>query len=830
MKKKIILGLLLAVAASGIIFIGCDLFMPKETGGSTAYDPLIIRGRGPNGEEVEIEFTTTRTVPRAVLTPQTGDSYELRKDGRVTSSGKIEVDETHIIFKPSNGDRQFVASYVRGDDYITLFEIPDDNGELVTGLGPTTPGFGSGGSPSGGGGGGGGGSSRPYYDVVAITQAAVIGVLGNNAIRGAGNNVTLGGDTNRVTSNVSIHVPLIVESETEMPVRFTIGSEKEVMFSGTGSLTVREGDELIITGGGTLRIAGTALNIDGKEAKLTVDPGTRLIITNDGTTPAAVNIDNGGEVTVKGGDIDIYTAVTVSSSATDPVANPATMRVASGNVNVYTGGYLTIGGGGVLDLDATASTRPPKLNISGTGVVEISGSGLWDPKDDLDNPLYGAVSLRGSAEFIVPSGPDQDSLNQAIIDVKKVTDRGGNYQGKVVVKLTGGEGGFYGTFGAGGTYIQVDVKQNSNTDIPDTLENRIPYTIRGQGIGAGDTPLNVGIWLANDNITLENVKFNIATAAGTIGDDKDTGVVPKDAFATSIYNAAVMIGRRDDSNKAGTTVDLLAHNYADVWYVTVRNCIVNITGGTGFTAGIWVMGRYVTIEGNIVTAKGSGTSSVQALGFMRWNSGLVVRNNDLKAEYSSWRNPAGGNTWNAPASSIFINMIFELAQPYSGWSISNNKLYCDYDNTPNGPLSCFSFFVNSAIPIVPGDRSGVKDMRDNNFGSSSSTWVTYPRPNPDTRSDARRIIDALIYDNINTRSAGKGFGTVTLVLDSGWDGLNEGYTITNGRISNITHWGYNVVQPGGNQFSNALNPAGNIIIDADGNRSNGTASLKGMWD
>ena len=823
MKKKIILGVLLAIAALGMIFFGCDLFMSEGAGSPSTYDPLIIPARGPNGEEVEIEFSTTRK-PKAVLTPQTGDSYVMRIDGRVISQGTVQIDEIHITFRPGNGAPAFVGSYTRGVAHIdiVLFEIPDENGNLPGETGPSVPGGGA-----GGGGGGGGGPTRPTYDVVARSPTVVIGVFGSKAVGGAGNAVNLTGDTRRITSNVAIYVPIVVEREDSGPVKLIVDSRSEVMIAGTGSLTVNPGEELIVTGGGTLRIAGTALNISGEDAKLTVDTGTKLIIANEGSNPPTLNINDNGELALDGGDIDIYTAVSVRSTSAAPADNPATVKVNSGNVNVYSGGYLTIGSGGVLELGTSSSSRPPRLNISGTGVVEITEDGAWLPEDDTPaaSPLsFEGVTLRGSGELIVPSGPTEATLNTVISRIKRI-DRTSSYQGKVVVKLTTG---FYTGVNAAAPlkYIQVDVKENSNAAKPDVLENRVPYTIRGRGIGEDDLELKVGIWLANDNITLENVKFNITTAAASVGNNKDDGIVPKTPFRNTIYSAAVMIGRKDTNNMAGATTNLIAYNYADVWYVTVRNCDITFTGGvagTGFTAGIWVMARYVTIEGNTVTAISSSVSAVQALAFIRWNDGIrIINNKKLTAKFAAGYPTVVGNagdiaTYFIPASAIFVNSIFERPEGYPGCVISGNTLaYGNSNNNAPGNSNtqgaCFSFFINTATASIADNntRKGIADMRKYHFSWDDSTWVLEPLEQDS--SDAKRLV-TMLMNNIRS-TGGNGFGAIFLYMQGGGDNAVESYAIKDGEVIRISYWGYQVINgndvfegPGGDEYGNiTFNP------------------------
>jgi hypothetical protein len=139
MKRKTIFGLLIAILASGLLIAGCDIF-PENFGGPSAYEPLIIRGKTINGDDVEVEISTKRT-PRVVLTPENGDNYVLRINGVEVSRGTIQLDETRMTFYPSNG-QPFVADYTKGDDYIFMYEIPDVDGGLTTGLGDSNPGRG----------------------------------------------------------------------------------------------------------------------------------------------------------------------------------------------------------------------------------------------------------------------------------------------------------------------------------------------------------------------------------------------------------------------------------------------------------------------------------------------------------------------------------------------------------------------------------------------------------------------------------------------------------------------------------------------------------------
>ena len=111
MKRKI-LALLAVIAVSGVVFTGCDLLEQIGGGGdATAYEPLVIRGKTMNGDDIEITITTTRTAPRTVLTPANGDSYVLRVNGYETSRGTIGLNEGFMTLYPSNGNPPFTATY-----------------------------------------------------------------------------------------------------------------------------------------------------------------------------------------------------------------------------------------------------------------------------------------------------------------------------------------------------------------------------------------------------------------------------------------------------------------------------------------------------------------------------------------------------------------------------------------------------------------------------------------------------------------------------------------------------------------------------------------------
>ena len=397
---------------------------------------------------------------------------------------------------------------------------------------------------------------------------------------------------------------------------------------------------------------------------------------------------------------------------------------------------------------------------------------------------------------------NQTTLNTVVTAIKSINRGSGNNQGNVVIQLTPA---FYNY---SSSYIIVDYSpSNTAGGIP---KNTKPYTIRGLGTTGTSPSLKVGMWLANDNITLENVKFVIGST--NKGTSQNNGNVPKYLWAwehdgtvyySVDYCAAVLIGRNIGTDRSGLSPRALGYEFDEtpanaLQNVTVRNCDISIKGSVDYTAGIWVLGRIITIEGNTVTATGNGRSPVQALGFMRWDSGIRVTGNTLKAVYGTPPDasvdlgktpsgPANYGNWpvNAPGSAFFINGMFEVSFPYTGSVISGNTLSYGSSHTDYG----FSFYINGAVPATP-TRAGITEMREDDFANGDTKWIT------DTANTSQiyRLVREL-FGNI-----GNGFGLVSLVLQVGdgntympkvWnDYAHEIYTIKSGQPIRISYWGY----------------------------------------
>jgi len=375
---------------------------------------------------------------------------------------------------------------------------------------------------------------------------------------------------------------------------------------------------------------------------------------------------------------------------------------------------------------------------------------------------------------------DEKQLN----DIIGIVKTSANLQAgqKAVICLTEA---FYVDANKEGTYIKVDAGTTANT---------VPYTIRGLGKNAtgANTTLKVGIWLANDNVTLEEVKIDITSASETN--------TPQQAFDSGFYLTAVMIGRDNGQNR-DTYTDPVSNN------VTVRNCDISIKGG-GQIAGI-TLGGYkgatraksidvthskgatnIRIEGNTVVAALTGFSACAGVMVFVWEPSINIINNILTAKWGvSYSSTIGDSPANRPASAIFFNRVNEN-RPWGG-SIRGNTLSGKESN------ELFSFFINAMMPskaesVLTGygeDKKtpGIAAFTGKKFGTSQSTWATTI---PANTTDLYERLFLELKSNITD-----GFGSFYMVVyvnDSGTpkDWSTEYYNFNGGVLDHVSYWGF----------------------------------------
>jgi hypothetical protein len=398
-------------------------------------------------------------------------------------------------------------------------------------------------------------------------------------------------------------------------------------------------------------------------------------------------------------------------------------------------------------------------NISYTAVITIISSSGYTLSGVAANPVAGAVSSvtsqSGSGAVINAVFPvladDPGSLGTAIAAAKASANP--------VVQLTSG---FYSTANSGGSYIAVDAG---------TTDNPTPYTIKGTGKASSDV-LAVGILLANDNVTLEQVKINIPAAA--------SGIAAPSSWET--YNAGISIGRAGSGGTLLTLGNLTSSN------VTVKDTDVTITGAAGFTAGIYVCGvaassnnvyasTNITLSGNTVHATGYSSNAVQALAIGIWHPSIVITGNTFEARYGT--RGSKGYYGGRPASAIYISRVYGADKIGTGTpTISGNTLIS----------SVYSFYFNALQVTDVTDKAGVAVLRDDNFSVAETTWAL---PNSGDTSSTYK----LVFNALKTNISDKGFGFVGIPVFWSPDVLFniEQYEIEAGTVEAVSVYGSHIV-------------------------------------
>jgi hypothetical protein len=347
-----------------------------------------------------------------------------------------------------------------------------------------------------------------------------------------------------------------------------------------------------------------------------------------------------------------------------------------------------------------------------------------------------------------------------------------------VVQLTAG---FYSTANSGTAYITVDGGDSDNTT---------PYTIRGLGKDSA-TALSVGILLANDYVTLEQVKINISAATA--------GIAAPSSWET--YNAGISIGRAASNGTLLTVGDLASSN------VTVRDSDITIKGAAGFTAGIYICGtsttdgdvyasQNITLSGNTVKATGNSTSAVQALNIAIWHPSIAITGNTFEARYETRGNKQYGGR---PASAIFISRVF-----------GSDKISTQIPTISGNTLksSVYSFYFNAYQVTNVTDKKGVDDLRKDKFSVAETTWAL--SSSTDTSSTYKQLFNAL-----KANITGKGFAYVAVPVY--WDKVLfdvEQYEIDSGDVTAISVYGDHIDSDG--KYSGSDNAANKFASTGTG--------------
>jgi hypothetical protein len=522
---------------------------------------------------------------------------------------------------------------------------------------------------------------------------------------------------------------------------------KNILITGdittTASVTLTAAQKVTVQNGKTLTIGAAFYS---SASKITLEGSARISVE----TMAAVTLKD---------RLSFGTDITLASSPAFEITNSGyTLSAGTAtivSVTVPAGFTFIVPTGSTLNAPGTTlkGETGSVLLIEGT-VTGLAGIGTynWDTAADKWVKTVQPATVAELNAALASGGPVSVTLNAA----------------------------FYNDANSTGTPLMIGA---ASADRPASA----PVTITGDS----GIPLNVGMNIANDNITIRNVNFNIT----------DSTHAALAYWSASTYYAALFVNRFDDSNSRETGNNAVNNN------IVIENCTITFTGTTGFTAGIFVTGNADTaqtggiiIRNNTVSVTGVGGSAAQALLINRYDPTIKITSNRLSAF-----NTRTINARAAPASAIHLTLN-------TNWTTGVNPVISG--NTLTGT---FSFYVNILAP----NRSGLGDLCTDDFATVNSTWVT---ANTDTSIYAK-VVRALIG-----QSGGAGFGNAELYLNAtATDCVVEQYEITNNAVTHINYWGYGITS-GAYNFSpdvyGRITAAGatdgvwhwtRSVVDSDGN-------------
>jgi hypothetical protein len=298
-----------------------------------------------------------------------------------------------------------------------------------------------------------------------------------------------------------------------------------------------------------------------------------------------------------------------------------------------------------------------------------------------------------------------------------------------------------------------------------STDNSIPYTVRGLG-RFSPKKLTAGVLLANNNITLEDVRIEIT--GGARG-------VPRAWTPTLNYRAALLIGRYTTTTTS-FGAGLGSQN------VTVRNCNISFRANDSMIAGIYISDgtgqNVVSIDRNEVAVDTlGGISAAQAILIHRCDPGISITGNGLQSKNIPIDNPT-----QRPAGALLIQILpgpdIDSATP----RITGNMI--------NGSPT-YDFYINI---LSPGEnRIGIPALFKDNFATPNSRWMT--AASTDTgpgRSFYKKLLEALFDQS----RSGAGYSCLFMYFDgslgSFTDCVWESYSRQSSRLYAIDFWGYTI--------------------------------------
>ncbi|MDR3166488.1 MAG: hypothetical protein LBT93_00975 [Treponema sp.] len=365
--------------------------------------------------------------------------------------------------------------------------------------------------------------------------------------------------------------------------------------------------------------------------------------------------------------------------------------------------------------------------------------------------------------------------------------------------------------------------------------NTVPYTIQGLGAEPTDPALTVGVLIANDNITLKDVKINI---------DNTNHAVDNSSISNNYYSAITIARVKNNTPEFLNGEDLVSKN------VTVDKCDITFGGTeTGkFTAGIYVayavnkdaapfVPNKVVIINSSVKVTGYDKQAVQAL---KIPPTVTVTNNKLTAK--------GGNGYiTAPASAIFITEVIASSTAQEIAPMTGNTLHGD----------TFDFWIATSI-LKPDNMSAADQDSINNlngtgtggpinmaalgFGTGNPGKVWAVNSSGNTANNYSKLLHTL-KSQCDETTGRVGYGRIFVAMyftknnTNYADGIEEKYEIKNGQITAVDYWGYGETTDQNGAYYNTGQSAiyGRIAngkavkADYHDNRDNGLEQGKGPY-
>jgi hypothetical protein len=439
--------------------------------------------------------------------------------------------------------------------------------------------------------------------------------------------VTLvGGTTNTLADGATYADPPLNGNGEEEDQDGTFFSEANLVFNGTGSLTITGhgsdqhglcSDDVIDIEGGTITIVSASK--DGIHANdgISISDGT----INVNATGDGIDGDNVG-VTITGGNI----TTTNSSDDVKGISCDSTLLVSGGILNLTVSGdqskamkskyAIVLSGGSVT------------IHNSGDAVLEPSGSG-YDPSYCTAIKCDGNVTINGADVTIVTSGLAGKGISSDTdIEISS---------GSVNVTSTGNGSTYVNPSGEADAYVSTCLSADGIINITGGTITTSSSGSGGKGFSS-DSGLNIGTDSSSPVINVTTTGSPIyVSGTGNDANYAEAKTIKSDG-AIVINNGNITVSSADDGIKSDTSIIInnatitinnsiegleapfITINSGDVNIHSSDDCI-NTTFGNG---GEQNDGSMMTFNGGFVAVNTTGGDGLDSNGDVTVNGGTIV--------------------------------------------------------------------------------------------------------------------------------------------------------------------------------------------------------------